>query len=64
MKELLNYLLFMHFITLVAAHEVGGLFGVCEIFSKYQLFAEINGDPCAIRTRDLLIKSQLLYQLS
>ena len=24
----------------------------------------LNGEPCAIRTRDLLIKSQLLYQLS
>ena len=23
-----------------------------------------NGDPCAIRTRDTLIKSQVLYRLS
>ena len=33
--------------------------------SKYPIdFYEVNGEPRRIRTFDLLIKSQLLYQLS
>ncbi len=35
--------------------------------SKYPDYSHqkgVNGEPAGIRTRDLLIKSQLLYQLS
>ena len=33
-------------------------------YNKIKKFKHKNGDPCAIRTRDTLIKSQVLCRLS
>ena len=36
-------------------------FSMCH---KYLINMDKNGEPCWVRTSDLLIKSQLLYRLS
>lgn len=36
----------------------------CRTLARPNKILENDGEPCAARTRDLLIKSQLLYRLS